>query len=144
MQEKQNYQNHTRWLPPFHFFLSPLLLVSLIYFTVRIFQEPSWDRGMFLLLLIGIITISFLSRIQVLTVQNRVIRLEERLRYKELLSPDLAERAQNLKTSEMIGLRFAGDEELPGLVERTLSGEFENVKEIKLAVKNWRGDHLRA
>ncbi len=144
MQETQNYQNHTRWLAPFHFFLSPLLLVSLIYFSVRIFQDPSWDRGMFLLLLVGIITISFLSRTQALTVQNRVIRLEERLRYKDILSPDLAARAIKLKTSQMIGLRFASDEELPDLVERTLGGEFETTKDIKLAVKNWRGDHLRA
>lgn len=144
MQDAQNYQNHTRWLAPFHFFLSPLLLVSLIYFSVRIFQDPSWDRGMFLLLLVGIIVISFLSRTQALTVQNRVIRLEERLRYKDILSPDLADRAMKLSTSQMIGLRFASDEELPDLVERVLGGEFEKTKDIKLAVKNWRGDHLRA
>ncbi|MCB1023353.1 MAG: hypothetical protein KDB79_03130 [Acidobacteria bacterium] len=144
MQETQNYQNHTRWLAPFHFFLSPLLLVSLIYFTVRLVQEPTWDHGMFVLLLIGIITIAFLARTQALTVQNRVIRLEERLRYKDVLSADLAERALKLKIGQMIGLRFASDEELPDLVERTLNGEFENTKDIKMAVKNWRGDHLRA
>jgi hypothetical protein len=84
------------------------------------------------------------ARIQTLTVQNRIIRLEESLRYKEILAPDLAFQAEQLPTSTKIALRFAPDDELPELVQRAINGEFKDAKEIKLAVKNWRGDFLRA
>jgi hypothetical protein len=143
MSEKQNYQNHTRFHPLFHFVGFPILAISLIYFIVRVFQDFSWDRLMFVFLLVGVIATFFLTRVNALKAQDRVIRLEERLRYKELLPNDLAEKAMNLRTNQMIALRFASDEELPDLVARTLNGEFATGKEIKLAVKNWRGDYLR-
>ena len=98
---------------------------------------------MFVFLILGIVATFFLSRVNALKVQDRVIRLEERLRYKELLPNDLAEKASNFKTSQMIALRFASDKELLDLVERTLNGEFATTKDIKLAIKNWRGDYLR-
>ena len=144
MSEKQSYQNHVRWLPPFHFFLAPLMLVNLVFWIVRLVQEPSWDRGMLILLSIGLVALMLLARTHALTVQNRVIRLEEKLRYKDVLSADLAVKAKNLRMNQIIGLRFASDEELPELIERSLNGEFEKQKDIKLAVKNWRGDYLRA
>ena len=72
-----------------------------------------------------------------------MIRLEEQLRYRGILPPDLAEKAEGLRTSEMIALRFADDDELADLVLRTLNGEFQKTRDIKLAIKNWRGDHLR-
>lgn len=78
-----------------------------------------------------------------LRAQDRVIRLEERLRYNDVLSPDLATRAQALRTGQIIALRFASDEELPALVERTLKGEFEKPGDIKRAIQHWRPDHLR-
>jgi len=78
-----------------------------------------------------------------LTAQDRLIRLEERLRYREILSADLAKRADALTLGQIIALRFAPDDELPGLVERTLNAEFARGKDIKMAVKNWRGDHVR-
>ena len=143
MSEAQNYQNHARFHPLFHYVGFPILLISLIYFTVRIFQDFSWDRVMFLFLLLGIIATFFLSRINALKAQDRVIRLEEQLRFANVLPKDLAEKAANLKTSQLIALRFASDEELPDLVQRTLNGEFATTKDIKLAVKNWRGDYLR-
>ena len=90
-----------------------------------------------------LILLAFASRLQALKAQDRVIRLEERLRYLELLSPELAKRARQLSTGQVVALRFASDEELPGLAERTLNGEFAKTKEIKQAIKNWRGDYLR-
>ena len=89
------------------------------------------------------IILSIAARLQALRAQDRVIRLEEALRYQKLLPAELLERALNLPTAQIIALRFAPDEELPDLVGRTLSGEFKTSKEIKLAVKNWRGDYLR-
>lgn len=144
MAETQNYENHLRWNPPYHFFLAPLMLVNLIYWIVRMVQVPSWDHGWMILLSIGLVALTLLARTHALTVQDRVIRLEERLRYKELLPKELAEKAMDLRTGQMVGLRFASDDELPELVEKTLNGEFEKPKDIKMAVKNWRGDYLRA
>jgi hypothetical protein len=143
MSEAQNYKNHARFHAPFHFVGFPILLISLIYFTVRVFQDFSWDRVMFLLLLLGVIVTFFLTRINALKAQDRVIRLEEQLRYANLLPKDLAEKAAKLKTGQLIALRFASNEELPDLVKRTINGEFATPKDIKLAVKNWRGDYLR-
>lgn len=143
MAEKQTYANHVRWLPPYHFFLAPLMLINLIYWIVRMVQVPNWNHGWMILLSIGLVALTLLARTQALTVQDRLIRLEERLRYREVLSPELAAKAMNLRTSDYIALRFASDEELPGLVEKTLNRDFEKPKDIKLSVKNWRGDYLR-
>jgi hypothetical protein len=143
MAETQNFQNHVRWFPLQHFILTPILLFFFIYQAVRLYQEPSADRAVGLLLAFALAALSVAARMQALKAQDRIIRLEERLRYKELLPPALAAKASNLRTSQIIALRFASDEELPALVERALSGEFKTTKEIKQAVKNWRGDYLR-
>jgi Family of unknown function (DUF6526) len=143
MSEQQNYQNHTRWFPLFHFVLMPILLINLIWQCVRLYQEPSWDKAEFVLLSIGFILLALGARLQALKAQDRVIRLEECLRYANVLPKDLAEQAAKLKPGQMIALRFASDAELPDLVGRTLNGEFASGKEIKQAVKNWRGDYLR-
>ena len=143
MADTQTYANHVRWLPPYHFFLAPLMLINLIYWIVRMVQVPSWDHGWMILLSLGLVALMLLARTQALTAQDRVIRLEERLRYKEVLPSELAEKAMSLRTSDYIALRFASDEELPELVEKTLNGGFEKPKDIKLAVKEWRGDYLR-
>ncbi len=143
MPTTQNYQNHVRWYPLVHFILSPLLFINLIWQTVRLYQEPSWDRGESVLLAVTLIILSVAARLQALAAQDRVIRLEEHLRYSELLNSEIAVRATGLTTGQMIALRFASDEELHGLIERTLNGEFKTNKEIKLAVVDWRGDYLR-
>lgn len=144
MAETQTYDNHVRWRPWYHFVLGPLMLVNFIFWCVRMYQEPNWDHGWMIVLSAGLVMLTLLARTQVLTVQDRLIRLEERLRYKEVLPPELAERAMNLRTSQYVALRFAGDDELAGLVERTLDGELSEQKEIKTSVSDWRGDYLRA
>jgi hypothetical protein len=144
MAESQNYRNHVRWYPLQHFIIAPLVFFNLIWQSVRLYQEPNWDRAEFVLLAVLLILISLAARLQALTVQNRVVRLEESLRYKEILSPDLAIQAEQLPLNTKFALRFASDEELPKLVQRAINGEFKDAKEIKLAVKNWRGDYLRA
>ena len=148
MADQQNYSNHTRWFPLFHFVLMPLLLLNFLSHLVRLFMAaPETGRktlAFWVLLSLVLILMPFAARLQILAVQNRVIRLEERLRYRELLSPELAVKASNLPVDQIIALRFASDAELSGLVERTLNGEFAKTKDIKLAIKDWRGDHLRA
>ncbi len=141
--EQQNYTNHTRWNKLVHFVITPLLTLNFGWQLYQLSQAPSWDRGMSVVLAVTLIMISIAARLQSLKAQDRVIRLEERLRYKELLSPEAAAKAAKLRTGQIIALRFASDAELPGLVERVVSGELKTPKDIKLAVENWRPDHLR-
>jgi hypothetical protein len=143
MQETQNYKNHVRWYPLVHFILTPILFFNLIWQSVQLYQEPSWDRAETLLMAVAFIMLSVAARLQALRAQDRVIRLEEIIRYKTVLPAALLEKTSNLKTGQMIALRFAPDAELTDLVGRTLNGELQSSKEIKLAVKNWRGDYLR-
>lgn len=144
MPDNQNYQNHTRWNPFVHFVITPLLIGLVIWALVCVIMEFEWFRVQIFLLAIGAAMLSLAARVQALTVQNRIIRLEERLRYKELLPAEVASRAHDLPLVNIIALRFASDAELPRLVSRVLSGELKTAKEIKLAIKNWRPDHLRA
>jgi hypothetical protein len=147
MADTQNYSNHTRWFPLFHFVVMPLLLLNFLSHLVRLFMAPPESGrkilAFWVLLSIVLILMALASRLMALKAQDRIIRLEERLRYKELLSPEIATRASELPVDQIIALRFASDGELPGLVERTLNGEFAKTKEIKMAVKNWRADFLR-
>ena len=132
-----------RYFPLVHFVLTPILLFNLIRQGVRLYQEPNWDRAETLLVAFALIILSIAARLQALKAQDRVIRLEETLRYQNLLPADIAAQASALPIGKIVALRFASNEELPELVRRTLNNEFQNSKEIKLAIKNWRGDYLR-
>jgi hypothetical protein len=141
--QPQTYKNHVRYFPLFHFILFPLLSLNLIYQAVRLYQEPSTDRAVFTLLSLAFIAMIVAARTQALRAQDRVIRLEETIRYKEILSAELASRASELSLGQLVALRFAGNEELSDLFKRTCDNEFATTKEIKQAVKNWRGDYHR-
>ena len=143
MAEQQNYKNHVRWHAPQHFVLTPILLANLIYAIVRLVQEPNIDRAEFLLLSIGLVIMGVLVRINALRVQDRLIRLEEKIRYEKILPADMSDETDRLNQSQINALRFASDEELPLLIRRTLNGELQKSDEIKRAVNNWRGDYLR-
>ena len=143
MAATQSYSNHTRWYPLFHFVVVPLLALNFLSHLVRLIMAPSWAMGFWTLLSVTLILLALAARLMALTAQDRVIRLEERLRYREVLSPELAGRFDELRTGQIIALRFASDGELGGLVERTLNGEFAKTGDIKKAIKDWRGDYLR-
>ena len=147
MADTQSYANHTRWFPFFHFVVMPLLLLNFFDHVVRIFTNVGserWEQAFWAVFSIVLILLAFSARVMALKVQDRVIRLEERLRYRDVLSADLAAKASDLSVGQIIALRFASDAELGGLVERALNGEFAKPKDIKLAIKDWRGDYLRA
>jgi hypothetical protein len=80
----------------------------------------------------------------VLTVQNRVIRLEMRLRLRELLPPTMQSDVARLSLSQLIALRFASDAELPALIQEVLAGKAKSSNEIKMKIRDWQGDYLRA
>ncbi len=139
----QTYENHVRYHTPFHFVMMPLALINLIWSLIALYREMGIAEVKDLLVAFLLILIGFLTRISALKAQDRVIRLEEQLRYQRVLSPDLAHRAEALKAGQMIALRFASDAELPNLVQQTLEGKFAKPKDIKLAIQQWRGDYLR-
>lgn len=140
----QTYKNHPRLLPAFHFFVLPVLLLNVLNEVRREWRYPSEGQLFVVVVAAALFTLAFLSRSMALTVQDRVIRLEMRLRLRQILPPDLQTRIHDLTHRQLIALRFASDAELPELVRDILDGKLTTVKEIKLRVKNWQGDWLRA
>lgn len=140
----QNYKNHTRWLPPFHFFVIPVLLLNLVNDLRYLYRTPNYGTAFGALVAAALLTLGFLARTQALAVQDRVIRNEMRVRLRQVLPADLHAHINGLDPRLLVGLRFAGDEELPELVREIAAGKLTTAKEIKLRVKNWQGDHLRA
>lgn len=140
----QSFENHTAWQPMFHYVASPLTGLYMLYAISLALRDPSAANSIHALWAVGVAFGVFAARIMVLTVQNRVVRLEMRLRLRELLSGELLERSKALNVRQLIALRFASDAELPALVERTLKGEFASAKDIKRAITNWQADWLRA
>jgi hypothetical protein len=138
----QSRSNHIRRDPAFHFFLIPALLLLLVWSVIHLVRHPGTSSIAFLAITILMLVTAFKSRIYALKVQDRVIRLEERLRLSGLLPETLGSRAGELTESQLIALRFASDAELAGLVQRTLS---ENLaaKQIKEAIREWRPDYWR-
>ena len=139
----QTYENHVRWHPPFHFFLAPVLLINVVWAIVQFVRNPGWDQGWWIVVSLALVTVAALSRTNPLKTQDRIIRLEEQLRYRQLLPADLAQQTGRLTTGQIIALRFASDEELAGLVQQVMEGKLSKPAEIKRAIKNWRGDMLR-
>ena len=121
----------------------PLIMVHLISSGVQVYRNPGWPTIEALLFAIGVFIMAFLVRINPLKAQDRLIRLEEQLRYQRVLPADLAAKAASLPVSQMVALRFAPDDELADLVRQTLGGKFENQKAIKQGIKNWKGDYFR-
>jgi len=140
----QTYKNHPRLLPAFHFFVLPVLLLNLLNELRRAWRNPSEGAVFIVVVAAALLTLAFLSRIQALTVQDRVIRLEMRLRLRQVLPPELHGRIDTLTHRQLVALRFASDAELPELVREILDGKLQTSKEIKQRVKNWQADWLRA
>ena len=145
----QTFANHSRFDPLFHFFAGPVfflgLLLALVHFFAHITEGDFRDHfHAFLLILLAaaLLVIAFKERIYALKVQDRVIRLEERLRLAMLLPEPLRSRIPELTEDQLVGLRFASDGEIPKLVERTLKEKLSRA-DIKKAIQNWRGDYWR-
>jgi hypothetical protein len=142
---EQSFSNHTKVFPPFHFFVLPVLLINL---GVQIYwMKVFWFSltGVFGVLMALALILGFLSaRRFVLSVQDRVIRLEERLRYQRLLPADLQPRIEEFTVAQLVSLRFASDAELPPLARKVLDEKIGERKAIKQLVKNWKPDYLRA
>ncbi len=145
----QTYANHTRFDPLFHFFLAPVFVLGLVMSLVHFFyhlrendMRDNFHSFLLILLALALLALAFKTRVYSLKVQDRVIRLEERLRLAQLLSEPLRSRIPELTEDQLIGLRFASDAEVPKLVERALNEKLKR-KDIKKAIQNWRPDYWR-
>ena len=140
----QSYANHRRVFPLYHLFALPVLLAHVGVTLVGAIRQPSaWTLWMVVVAL-GLAAAAVANRASTLIVQNRVIGLEMRLRLATLLPVELCQRIPELDIKQLVGLRYAGDIELPGLVERCLRGELPTADAVKRAVQHWRPDYVRA
>lgn len=139
----QSFENHGRRVPLYHYVLAPLGLLVLAWFAYRAVTDPSVDHVMLVLLASAVFGVGYSGRVFALGVQDRVIRLEERLRMERLFPEGLRDRIPELTTRQFVALRFASDEELEELTRRVLDGELTGQVEIKRAVRTWRADHQR-
>jgi Family of unknown function (DUF6526) len=141
--QTQTLGTHRRWIPAWHFFAVPILLINVFVVAVNFVRDPRLINGWTVLVAIALFLGIFLSRSMPLRAQDRIIRLEERVRLERVLPADLRGRTGDLTADQLIGLRFAPDDEVPELARRVLGGELKTRADIKRAVKNWRADHLR-
>ena len=141
---EQTFKKHARWLPLYHFFVIPILLVNVLVAAWALVGVPGLAAAWGLVFAIALLLLGILSRTQTLTVQDRVIRLEMRLKLRGLLPPDLQPRINELTHRQLVALRFASDAELPDLVREVLAGKLATSKDIKMRVRNWQADWLRA
>ena len=140
----QAFENHARILPAFHYVAFPLFAINFFFALYQAVVHFTWANLMGLGLAIALVLLFFLARVMALTVQDRVIRLEERMRMRELLPADLKPRINEFTVKQLVALRFASDAELPDLARQVLDGKLVEQKAIKQAVRNWRADHQRA
>jgi hypothetical protein len=138
----QTFANHAKYDPSFHFFLVPVMLINLIVAGYLLFRFRSLGAAWFFILSFALLVIVNRVRVYATKVQDRVIRVEERLRLATVLPEALRVRIGELSDSQVVGLRFASDQELPGLVQRALDEKLDRAA-IKKAVTDWRPDYSR-
>ena len=141
----QNLQNYARYDPPYHFVLLPLLLLNFIYQVVVLVRHlgDEWmGPAVGVVLAIALMLLAFKARTFPLKAQDRVIRLEERLRLGLLLPESLRTRIPELTEGQLIALRFASDGEVAELVRTTLEKKLDP-KQIRESIRTWRPDYFR-
>jgi hypothetical protein len=142
---EQNYGNHAKLVPTFHFFVLPVLALNVVQSIIRLVRMGiNWNGIVAVLTAVALLFLAFHARLFALKVQDRVIRLEERQRLSRLLPAGQQGRIEEFTTAQLVGLRFASDAELPELARRVLEEKVTDLKRIKQSVKQWRGDYLRA
>ena len=141
---EQSFQSHAKWVPPFHFFVLPVLLINIgfqIYWCVKAFSVSSVVS---LLMAVALFIGMVMARVMAMRVQDRVIRIEERIRFERLLPADLHARIGEFTMDQLVALRFASNAELPELARKVLEEKIVDRKAIKQLIKTWRPDFARA
>lgn len=140
----QNFENHVKLVPAFHFFILPMLLFNVIWSIVRAVRTFSAESAISVLVAIALLLLALHARLFALAVQDRVIRLEMRLRMQQLLPQELRSRIPDFTIDQLVALRFASDAELPGLARKVLDERLTERKAIKKLIQNWLPDYQRA
>lgn len=141
---EQSFKNHARYVPLFHFFVLPALTLNFGWSLRNLARNFSTDSAIASITAIALVFLAFCARTFALTVQNRVIRLEMRLRLQQLLPADLQPRIGEFRPGQLIALRFASDAELPQLARKVLDENLSDQKTIKQLIRDWQADYLRA
>jgi hypothetical protein len=142
MAETQNYSHHTRWDPLFHFFVLPIFAITLIMTIIHVVRFPRFHSVWMVVIAAAAFTAVFKIRLYALRNQDRIIRLEERLRLATLIDPSLRSQIAVLTESQLVALRFASDAELPTLAARAINEKLPS-SEIKKSIQTWRPDYWR-
>lgn len=140
----QDYRNHRRIFPLYHLVAIPIVTLNVLVLASQLVYRPALSAVWPLIFAVGVVAGFAACRASVLTVQDRLIGLEMRLRLAAILPPDLAVRIPELRIRHLVGLRFAGDAELPHLVRRCLDGELQTADQVKREIRQWRPDFVRA
>jgi len=139
----QTLASHRRFIPAFHFFALPILLINVFVVGYQSARDPRLINGWALLVAMALAVGITFSRFMPLRAQDRIIRFEERTRLERLLPGNLRGRIGELTERQLIAIRFAPDDEVPELTRRTLDGELKSPGDIKRAIRSWRADHFR-
>jgi hypothetical protein len=140
---EQSYASHAKNVPLFHYVLLPILMVNLVLSAYRVWQEPGTASLWALAMAFAFVLTAFFARVFALRAQDRLIRLEERMRMRELLPADMQARINDFTPDQLVAIRFASDAELPSLAATVLNGNIQKRAEVKKLIKNWRADHCR-
>ena len=143
-EKQQTYANHARFVTGYHRIAFPLVALYAFWAIYRAVTAFSIDTFMTLVMAIGVVLVTFYARTFALRVQDRVIRLEMRMRLREILPPNMHARIPDLTPGQLVALRFASDAELPALCTKVLDERIRQAKAIKLLIRDWQGDYLRA
>ncbi len=140
--QEQNFKNHARFVPAYHYVAGPILLVNLVWAVLGL-VDPSLQAAREVLVAVALVILFLYARVFALRAQDRVIRVEMRLRMRELLPDDLQGRIDEFTPTQLVGLRFAGDAELPDLARKVLDENIAAATPIKKLIRDWRGDYYR-
>lgn len=139
----QSYESHRRYVPAYHFFALPVVILNVVVEILRFNKYRTLYHVWLVLFALALAVFIVFARAMAARVQDRVIRLEERMRLGRLLPEELRSRIDEIRPSQLVALRFAADEELAELAQRCLSGELTKAEQIKRSIRVWRPDHLR-
>jgi len=139
----QTYANHRKIIPLYHVVTFFLLLLNLFWSAIGVYEAPSMNTAVPTLLALALLVLFFAIRSFPLVVQDRVIRLEMRLRLAQILPPDLRPRIGELDVRQLVALRFASDGEMADLVRRVLDQPIKSGEAIKREIRHWQPDDLR-
>ena len=142
---EQNFANHGKFVPAFHFFVLPVMLLNFGWSIYRWIHAGYTIDGFVGIIVAAALLVGFvMARLMAMKVQDRVIRLEERQRFERVLPVDLQSRIPEFTIEQLIGLRFASNSELSELARKVLDDKITDRKSIKQMIKVWRPDFARA